>query len=125
MTHDGPRILIIEAVFYPDIAEDLRSGAMAALEEADARVERIWVPGVLEIPAALSMAIDAGENIKIADIMGDKWIDDVTLFGPVSRVRDKLEAWFEAGIHTPILVPSSVEGGQLKAFEEIVAAFGK
>ena len=62
MTHDGPRILIIEAVFYPDIAKDLRAGAMSALEEADARVERIWVPGVLEIPAALSMAVDAGET---------------------------------------------------------------
>ncbi len=62
MTHDGPRILIIEAVFYPDIAEDLRAGAMSALEEADARVDRIWVPGVLEIPAALSLAIDAGER---------------------------------------------------------------
>lgn len=62
MTHDGPRILIIEAVFYPDIAEALRDGAMAALEEADARVERIWVPGVLEIPAALAMAVSAGES---------------------------------------------------------------
>jgi hypothetical protein len=57
--------------------------------------------------------------------MGDKWIDDVTLFGPVSRVREKLEAWYDAGIRTPILVPSSVAGNQLKAFEEIFAAFEK
>lgn len=74
---------------------------------------------------AVEKAIDAGENAKIADMMGDKWIDDVTLFGPVARVREKLEAWYDAGIHTPILVPSSVEGGQLKAFEEIFAAFAK
>ena len=70
MTHDGPRILIIEAVFYPDIAEGLRAGAMAALEEEDSRVERIWVPGVLEIPAALSMAVDAGETYPPAAFDG-------------------------------------------------------
>jgi len=61
MTHDGPRILIIEAVFYPDIAENLRAGAISALEEADAYIERVWVPGVLEIPAGLAMAVSAGE----------------------------------------------------------------
>jgi hypothetical protein len=38
-------------------------------------------------------------------------------------VRDRLEAWYDAGIHTPILVPSSVEGNQLKAFEEIMTTF--
>jgi alkanesulfonate monooxygenase SsuD/methylene tetrahydromethanopterin reductase-like flavin-dependent oxidoreductase (luciferase family) len=74
---------------------------------------------------AVEKAIDAGKNAAIADIMGDKWIDDVTLFGPVSRVREKLEAWYDAGIRTPILVPSSVAGNQLKAFEEIFAAFEK
>jgi 6,7-dimethyl-8-ribityllumazine synthase len=70
MTHDGPRILIIEAVFYPDIAEALREGALAALEEADARVERIWVPGVLEIPAALAMAVEAGRRFEPAAFDG-------------------------------------------------------
>jgi len=74
---------------------------------------------------AVEKALDAGENAKIADMMGDKWIDDVTLFGPAKRVRDKLEAWYDAGIHTPILVPSSVEGNQLKAFEEFFATFSK
>lgn len=70
MIHDGPRILVIEAVFYPDIAEALREGAMAALEEADARVERIWVPGVLEIPTALSMAVEAGQRFEPAAFDG-------------------------------------------------------
>jgi len=74
---------------------------------------------------AVEKAIDAGDNAKIADMMGDKWIDDVTLFGPASRVHAKLEAWYDAGIRTPILVPSSVAGNQLKAFEEIFAAFAK
>lgn len=74
---------------------------------------------------AVEKAIDADENAQIADIMGDRWIDDVTLFGPVSRVREKLEAWYDAGIRTPILVPSSAAGNQMKAFAEVMDAFAK
>lgn len=55
-----PKVLIIEAMFYEKIAEALREGAMAALEAADAEVTRVQVPGVLEIPAALAMAVDGG-----------------------------------------------------------------
>jgi alkanesulfonate monooxygenase SsuD/methylene tetrahydromethanopterin reductase-like flavin-dependent oxidoreductase (luciferase family) len=72
---------------------------------------------------AVEKAIAAGKSAGIADLMSDRWLDDVTLFGPPSRVRERLDAWYEAGIHTPILVPSSVEGGQMKAFEEIFATF--
>ena len=39
-------------------------------------------------------------------------------------VRDGLEAWYAAGVKTPILVPSSASGGQVKAFEEFFATFG-
>jgi alkanesulfonate monooxygenase SsuD/methylene tetrahydromethanopterin reductase-like flavin-dependent oxidoreductase (luciferase family) len=74
---------------------------------------------------AVEKAIDAGQNASIADMMGDKWIDDVTIFGPVARVRERVEAWYDAGIRTPILVPSSAAGGQMKAFEEVLAAFGR
>jgi hypothetical protein len=34
-----------------------------------------------------------------------------------------VEAWFASGARTPILVPSSAAGGQMKAFEELFAAF--
>ena len=33
-------------------------------------------------------------------------------------------SWRAAGVHTPILVPSSAAGNQLKAIEEVFAAFG-
>ena len=46
-----------------------------------------------------------------------------TLFGAPSRVREGLESWRAAGIATPIVVPSSVAGNQLKAFEGLFAAF--
>lgn len=50
------RILIVEARFYEDIADELVKGAKAALEAAGAEYERLEVPGALEIPAAISFA---------------------------------------------------------------------
>lgn len=58
----APKILIIEARFYADIADALAEGAVQAIEAAGASYERISVPGVLEIPAALSMVMTAMEN---------------------------------------------------------------
>jgi 6,7-dimethyl-8-ribityllumazine synthase len=54
----GSHLLIIEARFYEDIADALVSGAVAALEDAGASFERVSVPGVLEIPAALAVVLD-------------------------------------------------------------------
>jgi alkanesulfonate monooxygenase SsuD/methylene tetrahydromethanopterin reductase-like flavin-dependent oxidoreductase (luciferase family) len=73
---------------------------------------------------AIERAQRAGEMDKIPSLMSDRWLSDVTLFGTVKDVRDGLDAWFDAGVRTPILVPSSASGGQMKAFEELFAAFG-
>jgi hypothetical protein len=54
--------------------------------------------------------------------MSDKWLADVTLFGPAARVRDELAAWYAAGVRTPIIVASSATGGQLKAIDEVFSA---
>lgn len=53
----APHILIIEARFYDDIADELFRGAEKALLDAGASFDRVTVPGVLEIPAALAMAL--------------------------------------------------------------------
>ncbi len=50
-------LLIIDARFYEDIAEELVAGAARVLAAAGASHERLSVPGVLEIPPALSMAL--------------------------------------------------------------------
>ncbi len=55
-------ILIIDAPYYEEISAELRKGAIAALEEAGATHDLVEVPGVLEIPAALSMAVMAEEE---------------------------------------------------------------
>lgn len=51
--------LIIDARFYTDISDELVGGATAELDRRGASYDRISVPGVLEIPAALSMALRA------------------------------------------------------------------
>ena len=58
----APHLLIVEARFYEDIADELLSGAVNALESAGATHDRISVPGALEIPAAIAMALYATED---------------------------------------------------------------
>lgn len=53
----APHILIIEARFYEDIADELFRGAEKALLDGGASFDRVTVPGVLEIPAALAMGL--------------------------------------------------------------------
>lgn len=55
-------ILIVEARFYDDMADALLDGAKAALEEAGATYDVVTVPGALEIPAAIAMALDGADN---------------------------------------------------------------
>ena len=62
MAEAKPKILIIEARFYEDIADELAAGAVEALDRAGFEHDRISVPGVLEIPAALSMAVSSSEE---------------------------------------------------------------
>ena len=55
----APHILIVEARFYPEIADELLRGAVQALDAAGATHERYSVPGAFEIPAAIAMVIEA------------------------------------------------------------------
>lgn len=55
-------LLIVEARFYDDLADALLEGARAALEAAGATCDVVTVPGALEVPAAISFALDAAEG---------------------------------------------------------------
>jgi 6,7-dimethyl-8-ribityllumazine synthase len=55
----GARILVVEARFYDDIADALLAGATRVLEGAQVSFDRISVPGSLEIPGAIAIALDA------------------------------------------------------------------
>ena len=72
---------------------------------------------------AVERALAAGERDRLPSLMSERWLADCTLYGPATAVREGVEAWREAGVSTPILVPSSTRGGQMKAFEELLAAF--
>ncbi len=54
--------LIIDARFYDDIADELVRGAVAELEARGATYDRVSVPGVLEVPAALAMAVQSQDR---------------------------------------------------------------
>ena len=58
----GARMLVVEARFYQDIADALLAGAIRALEQAGVVFDRVSVPGSLEVPPAIAMALDAAES---------------------------------------------------------------
>jgi alkanesulfonate monooxygenase SsuD/methylene tetrahydromethanopterin reductase-like flavin-dependent oxidoreductase (luciferase family) len=72
---------------------------------------------------AVQTALGARDSDAVLAAMSDRWLDDCTLSGSVARVREGVEAWFDAGVASPILVPSSTSGGQAKAFTEVFEAF--
>lgn len=55
-------ILIVEARFYDDMADALLDGAKHALDAAGATYDIVTVPGALEIPAAIAMALDGADE---------------------------------------------------------------
>ena len=80
--------------------------------------------GYEEEMTAIEAAIGSGDRDSLPGLMTERWLDDCTLSGSATQVRDGVEAWFAAGVTTPILVMSSTRGGQQVAFEELFAAFG-
>jgi len=79
--------------------------------------------GYEEEMSAVEHAIAEGAQERIPECLSDRWLADTTLFGSPAQVMEGLEAWYDAGIRTPILVPSSAAGNQFTAFEELFALF--
>jgi 6,7-dimethyl-8-ribityllumazine synthase len=62
MSEDKIRILIVEARFYSDLADELLKGAIDAIEAYGAEYEVVTVPGALEIPGAIAIADEGGHR---------------------------------------------------------------
>ena len=77
--------------------------------------------GYVEEMEGVEAAVEAGDTAQAAASLSDRWLADTTLFGSAAKVREGIEAWFDAGIKTPIIVPSSASGGQMQALEEFFA----
>ena len=65
-----PNVLIIESRYYDDIATHLHEGAAAVLAAHDCSVDTVVVPGALEIPAALAMAVASDEKFDAYVLLG-------------------------------------------------------
>jgi 6,7-dimethyl-8-ribityllumazine synthase len=74
----GARVLVVEARYYDDIADELLAGATRALDKAEVDWDLLSVPGALEIPAAIVIALDAATARK-------KPYDGVVALGCVIR----------------------------------------
>lgn len=79
--------------------------------------------GFEEEMAGVEKCIADGELERIPHFLTDRWLSETTMFGTASQVREQVEAWFDAGVKTPIVVPSSAAGNQLKAVQEVFDAF--
>jgi alkanesulfonate monooxygenase SsuD/methylene tetrahydromethanopterin reductase-like flavin-dependent oxidoreductase (luciferase family) len=74
--------------------------------------------------AAIETAIAEDRNDDVPKYLADRWLADNTLFGSAAKVQEGVEAWREAGVRDLVIVPSSAAGNQIKALEEVFAAFG-
>ena len=55
----GARVLVVLSDYYDDIAGTLLAGARRALDRAGAACDVVTVPGALEIPQAVVLALDS------------------------------------------------------------------
>jgi 6,7-dimethyl-8-ribityllumazine synthase len=58
----GVRILVVESGYYADLADTLLAGSKRALDAAGAAYDVVTVPGALEIPQAIAIALDAAKS---------------------------------------------------------------
>ena len=76
-----PHVLIVEARYYDEIGEMLLRGAEHALSDAGATFDRVNVPGALEIPAVIRLALEAGRYDAFVAlgcvIEGETWHDRI------------------------------------------------
>ena len=52
----GARLLMVISPYYRTIADMVQRGAEAAAEAAEAKLDRVFVPGAFEVPAAIAHA---------------------------------------------------------------------
>jgi len=105
-----PNVLIVEAVFYPEISRLLLDGATAALERGGAYFDCVSVPGALEIPSAVTFAMKGGEH-------GGKHYDGYVALGCVIRgetyhfevvAGQSAHALVDLGIHEGLCIGNGI-----------------
>ena len=62
MIDDEVRLLIVEARYYPGLADELLKGAGEAITAAGGEFDVMTVPGALEVPGVIAVAEEAGHR---------------------------------------------------------------
>ena len=57
----GAKLLLVVSPYYRGVADMMQRGAEAAAEQGEATLDRIFVPGAFEIPAAIAHAAKANQ----------------------------------------------------------------
>jgi len=78
--------------------------------------------GFAEEMDAVEAALANRDREASAAAMSDRFVDDCTISGSPTQVRDRLDAWYDIGV-MPIAVMSSTTGGQAKAIRELFDAY--
>ncbi|MBT4965202.1 MAG: 6,7-dimethyl-8-ribityllumazine synthase [Alphaproteobacteria bacterium] len=60
---EGPYLLVIDSLFYPDVSEELVKGALAEIGKSGGTYTRVSVSGAFEIPGAIRMAVRSLELV--------------------------------------------------------------
>ena len=114
----------------PTCIDDDRAAAAAVMRRTLASYVRLpnyqnyWIEaGYEEEMRAIRAALARGETQRVPELMSDRWLRDVTLFGSGADVREGVEAWLATGVRTLIVVASSTRGGQMVALDEMIRAF--
>jgi alkanesulfonate monooxygenase SsuD/methylene tetrahydromethanopterin reductase-like flavin-dependent oxidoreductase (luciferase family) len=79
--------------------------------------------GYVDEMTAIEKAVAEHRLDDLSKYLPDRWLADVTLFGPAAKIRAGVEAWRAAGITTPVLVPLSADGEQRTAIRRVFDAF--
>ena len=83
--------------------------------------QNYWMEaGFEEEITAIRAAIAAGQEDRIPSLMSERWLSQVTLYGSAKEVRDGIDAWYDTGLGTLIVVPSSAKGNQMVALQELL-----
>lgn len=115
---DQAHVLIVEARYYDEIGEMLLTGAEHALKDAGVTFDRINVPGALEIPAVIRMAIEHGQYDAFVAlgcvIEGETWHDRI-VGGESARALMDLALYDGALIGNGILTVHSQDQAKKRA----------
>lgn len=114
----------------PTCISDDQDAAAAVLRRVLAGYVRLpnyqnyWIEaGYEEEMLAIREALSNNEMEKLPVLMSERWLRQVTLYGTAAEVREGVEAWYDTGVKTVIVVPSSARGNQMVAFQEMIEAF--